>query len=89
MKKAAECVSWPEKYATKQPTRAVAAAVGAGFLLNLLPISKIVGALTGAVLTFARPLLLGVGVLKICDYCRPASEPRENLGRKPTKPNHE
>ena len=47
----------------------MAAALGTGFLLNLLPMGKIVGMLTEAAIALARPLLIGVGVLKICDYC--------------------
>jgi hypothetical protein len=60
---------WPEKFAIEQPTKAMAAALGTGFLLNLLPVGKIVGILTDAALLLARPLLIGVGVLKIRDYC--------------------
>ena len=63
-----ENVPWPEKFTTEQPTKAVAAALGVGFLLNLLPIGKIVGMLAEAVFALARPILLCLGVLKIYDF---------------------
>lgn len=38
-----ECRPWPEKFAAEQPTKAVAAALGVGLLLNLLPIGRMAG----------------------------------------------
>src|SRR5438045_1827915 len=55
-KKTTDGLMWPEKFPTAQPTKAVAAALGTGFLLNLLPIGKIVGMLTEAAISLARPL---------------------------------
>ena len=64
---------WPEKFITEQPTKAVAAAFGVGIFLNLLPIGKIVGMLIEVAFVLMRPLLLCVGLLKLSEYCRPAS----------------
>ena len=68
-----QCRQWPEKFITEQPTKAVAAAFGVGIFLNLLPVGKIVGMLIEVAFVLLRPLLLCVGLLKLSEYCRPAS----------------
>ena len=54
--------------------KAVVSAFGAGFLLNLLPIGAIVGAVTGIAFAMARPVLLFLGLLKACDLVRTATK---------------
>ena len=46
-------------------------AFGAGFLLNLLPLSAIAAALVGIALALVRPALLFLGLLKACELFRP------------------
>ena len=67
-----ETISWHDQYITEQPTKAVAAAAGTGFLLTFLPVGKIVGMLINLAFALVRPLLLGFGLVKLFDYCRPA-----------------
>ena len=65
--------SWLGKaddYARHQPTKAIVAAAGAGFLINLLPIGAIVGALAAVAFALARPVLLFLGLLKACEFLR-------------------
>ena len=64
---------WPERFATDEPTKAVAAAFGVGLLFNLLPIGRIVGMLIDLVFALVRPLLLCAGLLKLCEFCRSGS----------------
>jgi len=45
-------------------------AFGAGFLLNLLPLSTIASALVGIAFSFLRPVLLFLGLYKACELCR-------------------
>lgn len=59
-----------DEYARREPATAIASAFGAGFLLNLLPIGAIAAALVGIAFSFARPVLLFLGVLKACEFCR-------------------
>jgi hypothetical protein len=56
-----------DDYARREPVKAVVCAFGAGFLLNLLPVGSIVGALTGIAFMMFRPFLLFLGLLKACE----------------------
>jgi hypothetical protein len=56
-----------DDYARREPVKAVVCAFGAGFLVNLLPVGSIVGALTGIVFMMSRPFLLFLGLLKACE----------------------
>jgi hypothetical protein len=62
-----------DDYARREPVKAVVSAFGAGFLINLLPLGAIVGAVTGIAFAMARPVLLFLGLLKACDLARSAS----------------
>lgn len=65
--------SWLKKaddYARHEPTKAVVSAAGAGFLINLLPIGAIVGALAGVAFAMARPVLLFLGLMKAYELLR-------------------
>ena len=77
-----ECRPWPEKFAAEQPTKAVAAALGVGLLLNLLPIGRMAGMLIDFAFSLARPLLLCAGLLKLSEFCRSGS-----LAGEKTEPN--
>ena len=65
-----------DEYARHEPVKAVISAFGAGFLINLLPVGAIVGAITGIAFAMARPVLLFLGLLKACDLARSASKPQ-------------
>ena len=66
-----------EAFARREPAKAVATAVGAGFLLHLLPVRAIVGALTAVVFALARPVLLFLGMLKLSEICPCKKEPKD------------
>ena len=59
-----------DDFARHEPAKAVVSAFGAGFLLNLLPLSAIAAALVGIAFTLVRPALLFLGLLKACEFCR-------------------
>lgn len=61
-------------FARREPAKALASAFGVGFLINLLPIGAIVGALAGVVFALARPILLFLGLLKAWEIC-PCKKP--------------
>lgn len=68
-----DTASWLNKaddFARPQPTKAVLSASSVGFILNLLPISAIVGALAAAAFALARPVLLFLGLLKAVEPLR-------------------
>jgi hypothetical protein len=74
-------ISSVEKYARKEPTKAVSAAFGAGLILTLLP----VGGLVRLLFIALRPLLLILGFIKLYEEIesrrqRPADpqEPEED-----------
>lgn len=50
--------------AHKDPAKAVAAAVGVGVLLNVLPTRFLVASATAVTLTMLRPALLTLGLIK-------------------------
>ena len=56
-------------FAQREPGQAVAAAVGVGLLINLLPPRFLVGAATVVGATLVRPLLLTLGVTKVMELC--------------------
>ena len=62
-----------DDYARREPVKAVVSAFGAGFLVNLLPIGAVVGALTGIAFLVLRPVLLFLGLMKACELWRPRS----------------
>jgi len=59
-----------DEYARREPSKAVVSAFGAGFLLNLLPLSAIAAALVGIAFSLVRPALLFLGLLKACEMGR-------------------
>lgn len=69
----ASSASWLKKaddYARHEPTKAILSAASAGFILNLLPIGAIVGALAAVAFTLVRPVLLFLGLLKAAEFLR-------------------
>ena len=58
-----------DAFARREPAKAVASAFGVGFLINLLPIAAIVGALAAIAFTLVRPALLVFGLLKVWELC--------------------
>ena len=74
------CCTWlddAEAFARREPAKAVATAVGAGFLLHLLPVRAIGGALTAVAFALARPALLFLGMLKLSEICPCKKEPKD------------
>lgn len=65
-----------EAFARREPTKAVASAFGAGFLLHLLPIGAILRALAAVAFALARPALLFLGLQKVWDICPCKKEPK-------------
>ena len=63
-----------DEFARREPTKAVASALGAGFLINLLPIAAIAGALVAVLFAMARPVLLFLGLMKAFEFCRPKTK---------------
>lgn len=59
-----------EDFARTEPTKAVVSAFGAGLLIHLLPIGKIVVGLSAVALTLVRPFLLVLGVIKAYEVSR-------------------
>jgi hypothetical protein len=56
-------------FAQREPGQAVAAAIGAGLLINLLPTRLLVGTATLMGTLLVRPLLLSLGVTKAMELC--------------------
>lgn len=50
---------------TKNPAQSVVSAFFVGLLLTILPVRRIIGGLTGLVLTLLRPVLLILGAVKL------------------------
>lgn len=76
---AAQCGTWlgeAEAFARREPTKAVASAFGAGFLLHLLPVGAILRALAAVAFALARPVLLFLGLQKAWDICPCKKEPK-------------
>ncbi len=62
-----------DEYARNEPTTAVAGAFGAGLLLTLLPLGAMTGSLVRISLSFTRPVLLGLGLMKALELIRSRS----------------
>lgn len=58
-----------EAYVRHEPAKAVAAAMGTGLLLKLLPTRAMVRPLTTLAVTLLPPALLGLGLLKAFELC--------------------
>lgn len=58
-----------KEFARREPAQAIAAAIGVGLLINLLPSRMVTGtvAIVGAALV--RPVLLSLGVTKAMELC--------------------
>ncbi len=59
-----------DDFARREPLKAVVSAFGAGFIINLMPVGSIVGALVGIAFAMARPLLIFFGLIKVCEFVR-------------------
>jgi transcription initiation factor TFIIIB Brf1 subunit/transcription initiation factor TFIIB len=62
-------VNQAQTMARNEPAKAVAAAVGAGVVLNILPLRFLVASATAVTLTMLRPALLTLGVIKAFELC--------------------
>lgn len=71
-------LSKTDEFARQKPTKAAMSAFGVGFLINLLPIGMIVGALTSIVFTMVRPALLYLGLMKAFDLYNEKNNPNSN-----------
>ena len=59
------CLGQTEDYVRENPTRALAYALAAGFVLNRLPVGRILGGLTRWLLIAFKPAILIYGATKI------------------------
>lgn len=64
------------KFACREPAKAVAAALGLGLLVNLLPRRAVLGTATAAGALLLRPLLLSLGATKAMELCCQKPSPR-------------
>lgn len=72
-------ISEAETMAHNEPAKAVAAAVGVGIVLNVLPTRFLVASATAVTLTMLRPALLTLGLIKAFELCSSSSKTnREN-----------
>jgi hypothetical protein len=69
-----------EEFARRDPAKALAAAFGAGLLLNLVPSRVIVGTVTAVAVPFLRPALLSLGLLKAFELCCKEERPVHGAG---------
>lgn len=72
-----------EAYVRREPAKAVAAALGAGLLIKLLPARAVVRPLSALAVTLLPPVLLGLGIMKAFELCcqqSRASAPVESAG---------
>ncbi len=58
-----------EAHVRREPTNAVAVAMGAGLLLKLLPTRAMVRPITTLAVSLLPPALLGLGLLKAFELC--------------------
>ena len=58
-----------DEFARREPTKALVSALGAGFLLNLLPLGAIASGVTRIAFASVRPTLLVLGLMKACELC--------------------
>ncbi len=58
-----------ESLAHRDPATVVAAALGAGLMLNLVPKRFIVGSVTAITVTLLRPALITLGIIKAFELC--------------------
>jgi hypothetical protein len=77
-------------YTQLYPEKALLWAVGGGYLLRMLPITGILGALIRLVLMLVKPAALIYGVAKVWQKAIPAIAPRPTaeLQSSPALPNH-
>ena len=71
-----ELMGRADEFARREPSKAVVAAFGAGFLLNLLPLAGIASVFVGIAFSLVRPALLFLGLLKACELYRNQTAPR-------------
>lgn len=63
------CLDQAETMARNEPVKAAAAVIGAGVVLNILPLRFLVAGATAATLVMLRPALLALGVVKAFELC--------------------
>lgn len=65
-----------KQFARHEPGQAVAAAIGVGLLINLLPTRLVTGTVTVVGAMLVRPLLLSLGVTKAMELCCQNASPK-------------
>ncbi len=58
-----------KSFARREPGQAVAAALGVGLLINLLPTRVLVGTVAVVGAALVRPILISLGVTKAMELC--------------------
>jgi hypothetical protein len=65
-----------ETLARNEPAKAMAAALGVGLVLHVLPTRFLVAGVTAVTLTLLRPALLTLGVVKAFELCTSPAKPQ-------------
>lgn len=65
-----------ETMVRNEPAKAMAAAVGLGFALHVLPTRFLVAGVTAVALTLLRPSLLTLGIVKAFELCSSPYKPQ-------------
>jgi len=66
-----------EDFARHEPVKAVVSGLGAGFLINLLPLRAIASTFVGIAFACLRPAMLFLGLVKACEFCRTNKQPAD------------
>ena len=61
---------YADDFVRREPSKALISALGAGFLLNLLPLGTIAAGVTRIACASIRPTLLVLGLIKACELCQ-------------------
>ena len=65
-----------EEYVRREPTKAMAVALGVGVLLKILPPRLVASAVSNVAARVVPPTLLALGVLKAFEICSAKADPR-------------
>ncbi len=72
-------VNGADNMARNEPAKAVAAVLGLGLALHVLPTRLLVASVTAVTLTMLRPALLTLGMVKAFELCSTPTKPEPLL----------
>lgn len=64
-----------QRLVREDPVKAVGLALLGGMLVTVLPVRRLLGAFASLLLALAQPLLLALGIVKLCETCERKPEP--------------